>query len=69
MLIDIPTMFVVIITMSLTLSIAIGWVVQREDHDGLRPLILGLALNAVAYTLFALRGRIPDFGSAKPCSI
>ena len=61
MLIDVPTMFVVIITMSLTLSIAIGWVVQREDHDGLRPLILGLAVNAVAYTLFALRGRIPDF--------
>lgn len=63
MLIDIPTMFVVIITMSLTLSIAIGWVVQREDHDGLRALICALALNAVAYTLFALRGRIPDFWS------
>ena len=63
MLIDVPTMFVAIITMSLTLSIAIGWVVQREDHDGLRPLIFGLALNAVAYTLFALRGRIPDFWS------
>lgn len=63
MLIDIPTMFVVIITMSLTLSIAIGWVVQREGHDGLRPLIFGLALNAVAYTLFALRGQIPDFWS------
>jgi len=63
MLIDIPTMFVVIITMSLTLSIAIGWVVQRQDNDGLRPLIFGLALNAAAYTLFALRGRIPDFWS------
>lgn len=63
MLIDIPTMFVVIITMSLTLSIAIGWVVQRDSHDGLRPLIFGLTLNAVAYTLFALRGRIPDFWS------
>ena len=63
MLIDISTMFVVIITMSLTLSIAIGWVVQRQGREGLRPLIFGLALNAVAYTLFALRGRIPDFWS------
>ena len=53
-------MFVVIIATSLTLSLAIGWVVRREDHDGLRPLILALAINAVAYTLFALRGRIPD---------
>ena len=63
MLIDIPTMFLVIITLCLTLVISIGWVAANEDHDGLRPLIFALTLEALAYVLYALRGRIPDFWS------
>jgi diguanylate cyclase (GGDEF)-like protein/hemerythrin-like metal-binding protein len=63
MLIDIPTMFLVIITLCLTLAISIGWVAANEDHDGLRPLIFALTLEALAYVLYALRGRIPDFWS------
>jgi diguanylate cyclase (GGDEF)-like protein/hemerythrin-like metal-binding protein len=46
---------------SLTLCLAIGWVAKREDRDGLRPLTYGLALYALTYSLYALRGRIPDF--------
>jgi len=61
MLIDIPTMFLVIIVLCLTLSISIGWVAANEDHDGLRPLIFALTLEALAFALFALRGHIPDF--------
>lgn len=63
MLIDIPTLFVVIIAMSFTLFLAIGWVAKPEDRDGLRPLIHALALHGAAYALFALRGSIPDFWS------
>ena len=63
MLIDIPTMFLVIITLCLTLAISIGWVAANEDHDGLRPLIFALTLEALAYVLYALRGRIPDVWS------
>ena len=46
---------------SLTLCLAIGWVAKREDRDGLIPLTYGLALHALTYSLYALRGRIPDF--------
>ena len=56
-------MFVVFVATSLTFSLAIGWVVRSQDHDGLHPLIFALALHGVAYTLFALRGRVPDFVS------
>ncbi|WP_417067075.1 diguanylate cyclase [Niveibacterium terrae] len=48
------------ITSSLTLCLAIGWVAKREDRDGLRPLTYCLALHALTYCLYALRGRIPD---------
>ena len=61
MLIDVPTMFLVIIALCTTLAISIGWVAAHEDHDGLRPLISALTLQALAYVLYALRGRIPDF--------
>jgi diguanylate cyclase (GGDEF)-like protein/hemerythrin-like metal-binding protein len=63
MLIDIPTMFVVIIALCLTLAMSIGWVAVHEDHDGLRPLIFALTLHGLAFTLFVLRGHIPDFWS------
>lgn len=51
MLIDIPTMFLVNITLCLTLAISIGWVAANEGHDGLRPLIFALTLQALAYVL------------------
>jgi len=63
MLIDIPTLFMVIVVACLTLAISIGWVAANEDHDGLRPLIFALALEALSYLLYALRGHIPDFWS------
>lgn len=58
--IHIPTLFVVMIASSLTLCLAIGWVAKRGDGDGLRPLTCCLALHALTYCLYALRGRIPD---------
>lgn len=54
-------MFIVIIAMSITLFLAIGWVTPRDDQNGLRPLTYALGLHAVGYILLALRGAIPDF--------
>lgn len=58
--IDIPTLFVVLVATSLSLCLAIGTVAQRADRDGLSSCTGALALHALAYFFYALRGRIPD---------
>lgn len=57
---DVPTMLVMIILSSLVTAggmAVVGW--GRKD-DGVRLWAMGLLFNAMAYLLFALRGRIPD---------
>lgn len=58
----IPTIFLVIITLSFSLSAAIAGVSYRRKH-GLMPWALGMALHGLAYLLFSLRGEISDFVS------
>ncbi len=60
MQLDIPTMFAVIIATTLVLALSVAVVAGQQDHGGLRPFIGALVLHSLAYTLFALRGRIPD---------
>lgn len=56
----IPTIFLVIITISLALAAAIA-IVDLGRKRGLMPWAFGLALHGVAYVLFSLRGEISDF--------
>ena len=60
MQLHIPTMFAVIIATTLVLALSVAVVTGKENHGGLRPFIGALVLHSLAYTLFALRGRIPD---------
>lgn len=60
--VHIPTMFLVIIVVSSTLAAAIAFAAFGRD----RSLLLwasALALHAVAYSLYSLRGHISDFSS------
>lgn len=57
---DVPTLFVVVILTSLSMAGGIAVVGWNRRNDGLRWWSLGLLLNAAAYALFSLRGRIPD---------
>ncbi len=57
-----PTLFVVIILVSLVLAGSIALVGQRQ-HAERFFWAWGLSAQALAYTLFALRGQIPDWPS------
>ncbi|GAB5604209.1 sensor domain-containing diguanylate cyclase [Sideroxyarcus sp. TK5] len=56
----IPTIFLVIITISFALAAAIAMVSLGRRH-GLMPWAFGLALHGIAYVFFSLRGEISDF--------
>jgi glucan phosphoethanolaminetransferase (alkaline phosphatase superfamily) len=63
MLIHTPTMFLVIVTTSFTLALAIAWISYRKNNSLFNPLFmwsLALALHGGAYLLFSLRGYIND---------
>lgn len=55
-----PTMFVTIITISLTLAVLVGTVSGGKRREGLSSWAAALFCHALAYILFALRGSIPD---------
>jgi diguanylate cyclase (GGDEF)-like protein len=59
----VPTLFLVIITVSATLAGAIAAAAYRRQHDELRAWALALVLHAIAYVLFSLRGKIGDVAS------
>ncbi len=54
-----PTLFVVMIIVSLVLAVAIAYI-GHGKHPERFLWATGLGLQAVAYILFALRGQIPD---------
>lgn len=58
----IPTIFLVIVTLSFSLAIAIAGV-SHGRKQGLSPWAVGIALHGLAYLLFSLRGEISDFAS------
>lgn len=60
MILHTPTLFIVIILASLVLAGSIAVVGQRQ-HDERFFWAWGLSAQALAYTLFALRGQIPDW--------
>ncbi len=59
----VPTMFLTTIVVALTMSVSVAAGFSRGQRDGIRYWALALACYAVAYSLFALRGRIPDLVS------
>ena len=63
MIIDIPTMFMMIIATSVTLTCSVGWVTRAKDEKELQLWTLGLALQTLVFTLFFLRNQIHDFFS------
>ncbi|WP_421281464.1 diguanylate cyclase [Aeromonas taiwanensis] len=63
MIIDIPTMFMMIIAASVTLTCSVGWVTRAKDEKELQLWTLGLALQTLVFTLFFLRNQIHDFFS------
>ncbi|MFZ3128921.1 MAG: diguanylate cyclase [Rhodoferax sp.] len=59
----VPTLFLVVITVSATLAGAIAAAAYRRQHDELQAWALALLLHAIAYVLFSLRGKIGDVAS------
>jgi diguanylate cyclase (GGDEF)-like protein len=55
----IPTLFMVMVAASLVLAAAIAWIGHRAQTERF-AWAAGLVCQAMAYTLFALRGQIPD---------
>lgn len=57
----IPTIFVMLIAGCITLAVSALAASEKNAGDGLREWGLALCVHATSYTLFALRGSIPDF--------
>ena len=60
---DVPTMFLAIILVGAVLSLSVGAVADRRQHDGMVFWAVGLALHTLAYICFSLRGQISDIVS------
>ncbi|WP_240638201.1 sensor domain-containing diguanylate cyclase [Pseudomonas jilinensis] len=57
----IPTMFMMVIIVSLTMTICTALVWRPERKEGLGYWTLALALHSSVYTLYSLRGELSDF--------
>lgn len=57
---DMPTLWMMLLLSSTTLTFSVGWVAYRNGGDGLGVWAGGLALNTLALILLGLRERIPD---------
>lgn len=55
----IPTMFLMVIVVSLTMASCLGVLWRREQPEGLGYWALGLALHGIAFILFSLRDILP----------
>jgi len=61
MVAHIPTLFLVIMTLSATLAIAVGIAARTQFREGMGYWALGLLAHTISYLLFALRGQISDW--------
>jgi diguanylate cyclase (GGDEF)-like protein len=61
MVAHIPTLFMVIMALSATLAIAVGFAARTHLREGMAYWALGLLAHTVAYLLFAMRGQISDW--------
>ena len=59
MLMHIPTMFLMVIAVSLTMACCTGALWRREQPEGLGYWALGLSLHGIAFILFILHGMLP----------
>ena len=57
---DIPTMFLMIITVGVTLSVVLGIVGRQRQAEGVSLWAIALALNSLGYALLGLRGQVSD---------
>lgn len=57
---DMPTLWMMLLLSSATLTFSVGWVAYRNGGDGLGIWAGGLALNTLALILLGMRERIPD---------
>lgn len=58
---DMPTLLLMLIVASATLTLSTGWVARREAKDGLALWSWGLSAHTLALVLLGLRGIAPDF--------
>ena len=56
----VPTLFLMLIAVNITLTLSVGLVARGKLRDGMAYWAAGLACNAAGYVLFALRGQVSD---------
>lgn len=56
----VPTLFLMLIAVNVTLTLSVGLVARGKLRDGMAYWAAGLACNAAGYVLFALRGQVSD---------
>ncbi|MCZ8252796.1 MAG: GGDEF domain-containing protein [Hylemonella sp.] len=58
-----PTLLLINVLVTATLALSLGVVSSRERRDGLFWWAAALAIHTLAYTLYGLRGQVPDWAS------
>lgn len=56
----VPTIFLMMITISATLTVSVGIVARRKMRDGMAYWAAAMAFNTAGYALYMLRGQISD---------
>jgi diguanylate cyclase (GGDEF)-like protein len=56
----VPTLFLMLVAISVTLTASVGLIARAQKHNGMAFWALALAFNTAAYVLFMLRGHISD---------
>ncbi len=56
----VPTLFLMLIAINITLTLSVGLVARAQLRDGMAYWAAGLACNTAGYMLLALRGQISD---------
>ncbi|AUQ27047.1 diguanylate cyclase [Dickeya zeae] len=69
MRVDVPTMFMMIIVSSFALALCVRWAAHNHRDRELMICTWALVFHGTAYTLYALRGQIPDTLSIIPSNI
>jgi diguanylate cyclase (GGDEF)-like protein len=58
-----PTLLIMLVVASATLTLAVGWVARQHSREGLSLWTWGLSLGTLAIVLLGFRGVIPDLVS------